>query len=153
MVCQLPSIRISLIQNCCHEQKIVLSAEQISQIEKDTRDQAQGTNFFKHRTGRIGASQSKQASHTNPALPSQSLIQTICYPEYNKLFTKAVIHGCQHEAHTNFKVEKCGMFINKDHPWLHATPDFLCSCDCCGEGCGEVNFLSVLKTVTLNNTF
>jgi hypothetical protein len=60
----------------CHEQKVVLSAEQMSQIEKDTRDQAQGTNFFKHRDGRIGASQSKQASHTNPALPSQSLIQT-----------------------------------------------------------------------------
>ena len=21
---------------------------------------------------------------------------------------------------------------------MHATPDFLCSCDCCGEGCGEI---------------
>ena len=30
------------------------------------------------------------------------------------------------------------MFINKEYPWLHATPDFLCSCDCCGEECGEV---------------
>ena len=30
------------------------------------------------------------------------------------------------------------MFVNKDYPWLHATPDFLCSCDCCGEGCGEI---------------
>lgn len=48
----------------------------------------------------------------------------------------AVIHGCKHEAsaisayetvmqkqHKNFKVEKCGMFINKNYPWLHATPD------------------------------
>ena len=26
----------------------------------------------------------------------------------------------------------------QQYPWLHATPDFLCSCDCCGEGCGEV---------------
>ena len=30
------------------------------------------------------------------------------------------------------------MFVNKDYPWLHATPDFLCSCDCCGEGCAEI---------------
>lgn len=135
----------------CHEKEIILSDDQISQIEKDTRAQSQGTDFFKHRAGRIGASQSKQASHTNPALPSRSLIQSICYPEYNKLFTEAIIHGCKHEAsaisayeqtmkeiHKNFKLEKCGMFVNKDYPWLHATPDFLCSCDCCGKGCGEV---------------
>lgn len=42
------------------------------------------------------------------------------------------------EQHINFKIVKCGVFINKEYPWLHATPDFLCSCDCCGEGCGEV---------------
>lgn len=28
--------------------------------------------------------------------------------------------------------------INEDMPWIHATPDFLCECDCCGQGCGEV---------------
>ena len=30
------------------------------------------------------------------------------------------------------------MFINKVYPWLHATPAFLSSCDCHGEGCGEI---------------
>ena len=40
--------------------------------------------------------------------------------------------------HENFKVIKCGTIINKEYPYLHATPDFLCSCSCCGEGCGEV---------------
>ena len=137
--------------NVCYKQEIVLTSEQISQIENDTRAQAQSSNFSKHRAGTIGASQSKQASLTDPALPSQSLIQTICYPEFNKVFSKAVIHGCKYEAsaisayetvmqkqHKNFKVEKCGMFINKNYPWLHATQDFLCSCDCCGMGCGEV---------------
>ena len=135
----------------CFEKEIELSEEQRLQIEEDTRSQSQGANFFKHRAGRIGASQSKQASHTNPALPSQSLIQSICYPELNKVFSKAMKHGCEHEElaisayeqvmkqkHRNFKIVKCGMFINKEYPWLHATPDFLCSCDCCGEGCGEV---------------
>ena len=24
--------------------------------------------------------------------------------------------------------------------FLHATPDFLCKCDCCGQGCGEVKY-------------
>ena len=94
---------------------------------------------------------SKQASHTDPALPSQSLIQSIFYREVNKLFSKAIIHGCEHEGlaisayeqvmkqkHINFKIVKCGIFINKEYPWLHVTPYFLCSCDCCGEGCGKV---------------
>ena len=40
------------------------------------------------------------------------------------------------EKHLNFKIEKCGVFINKEYPWLRVTPNFLC--DCCGEGCGEV---------------
>ena len=34
--------------------------------------------------------------------------------------------------------KRCGLFINKQYPWLHASPDYLCSCDCCEEGCGEV---------------
>ena len=37
------------------------------------------------------------------------------------------------------KVVKCGLFINQQNPWMHATPDFLCTCDCCGEGEGEIN--------------
>ena len=40
--------------------------------------------------------------------------------------------------HVNLEVKKCGSFINKENPFLHATPDFLVSCDCCGSGCGEV---------------
>ena len=135
----------------CFEKKIKLSEAETQQIEEDTRSQSQESNLFKHRAGRIGASQSKLASHTDPALPSQSLIQSICYPELNKIFSKAIVHGCEHEApaidaneqamgekHINFQIMKCGVFINKECPWLHATPDFLCSCDCCGEGCGDV---------------
>ena len=40
--------------------------------------------------------------------------------------------------HKNFSLTRCGLFINKEHPFLHATPDFLTQCDCCGLGCGEV---------------
>ena len=43
--------------------------------------------------------------------------------------------------HANFKLERCGMFINKDYQFIHATPDFLVSCDCCGLGCGEIKCL------------
>lgn len=42
------------------------------------------------------------------------------------------------ETNVNFAVTKCGTIINKKYPFLHATPDFLCECDCCRQGCGEV---------------
>ena len=42
------------------------------------------------------------------------------------------------KQHDNFTVTKCGTFIDREHPFLHATSDFLCHCDCCVYGCGEV---------------
>ena len=135
----------------CFEVKLTLSDDQRSQIEKDTRDQANGGAFFRHRAGRIGASMSGAVCHSNPDLPSQSLIKQVCYPSLFQVTTKAVMHGRKHEAlaiaayeqhmkqhHENFRITQCGLFINKDLPFLHATPDFLTSCSCCGDGCGEV---------------
>ena len=28
------------------------------------------------------------------------------------------------KKNTNFKVIKCGLFINEENPWMHPTPDF-----------------------------
>ena len=53
----------------CQSTNIDITEEQIAQVQKDTISQASGTNFFKHRAGRIGASQSKAAAHSDPALP------------------------------------------------------------------------------------
>ena len=135
----------------CLEVTIQLSADEMAQIEKDTRTQAKGAGFFRHRAGRIGASVSGAVSRTNPVQPSQTLIKSICYPHLFKVKSKAVIHGCKHEAdairayenqmkndHVDFKITTCGILINQEHPFIHATPDFLTSCACCGLGCGEV---------------
>ena len=59
----------------CFAIKLTLSTEQVCQIEKDTRDQAIGGAFFRHRAGRIGASMSAAVFHSNLDLPSQSLIK------------------------------------------------------------------------------
>ena len=82
----------------CQSINIQMTNQQIDQVQKDTIAQSSGTNVFKHSAGRIGASQSKAAAHSDQALSSQSLIQRICYPELHKVNTKAVLHGCQHEA-------------------------------------------------------
>lgn len=84
--------------NCARAPGLRLQKKKIDQVQKGTISQSSGANFFKHRAGRIGASQSKAAAHSDPALPSQSLIQRICYPELHKVNTKAVRHGCKHEV-------------------------------------------------------
>ena len=135
----------------CTDIKVEITEKEIKLIEKDTRKQSKGTSFYHHRAGRIRASVCKQACNTNPAQPSQSLIKSLCYPNLFKFMTAATQHGCKHEnqaiaafetsmkkQHVNYRTIKCGMFINKQYPWLHATPDFLSWCKCCGYGCGEV---------------
>lgn len=52
------------------------------------------------------------------------------------------------ELHTNFKMIRCGIFINEEYPWLHTTPDFLCSCDC-GEGCVEVKYPFCIEVTSI----
>ena len=36
------------------------------------------------------------------------------------------------------QVEDCGLFIDRDHPFIAASPDGLVTCSCCGEGLCEV---------------
>ena len=54
-------------------------------------------------------------------------------------------------GHVNLTVKKFGLFINKEHEFLHATPDFLVSCDCCGTGCGEVKCPIIIKDGNFEN--
>ncbi|KAI8493190.1 hypothetical protein Bbelb_291940 [Branchiostoma belcheri] len=49
--------------------------------------------------------------------------------------------------HTNFKIEACVLTVHPEYPWLHATPDFVCSCECCGQGCCEVKCPYCLKDI------
>ena len=53
---------------------------EILQIEKDTQNQAKGSALFRHRAGHIGASVGGAVCQKNPAQPSQTLIESICYP-------------------------------------------------------------------------
>lgn len=109
----------------CEKISPKITDEEVRLVEEDTRRQSKGSCFYCHRAGRIGASISKAAR--------MSAIEA-----YEKIIK---------EKHINFQVTKCGTFINKQYPWLHATPDVLCRCDCCGEGCDQMPFC--LKDIDL----
>ena len=40
--------------------------------------------------------------------------------------------------HENFQIFDSGLWINKDFPYLGASPDGIVSCDCCGIGMFEI---------------
>ena len=77
----------------------MFSDEDIKIVEQDTREQAKGPGFFRHRAGRIGASVSSAVYHSNIAQPSQSVIKSVCYPHLYKVNSKAIRHGCKYEEY------------------------------------------------------
>ena len=68
---------------------LVVTKEQATNLEKETRKQAKTRMWFHYRAGRITASKLKSTACTDPAQPSQSLIKAICYPESIKFRSKA----------------------------------------------------------------
>ena len=70
----------------------MLSDEDIKIVGQDTRKQAKGAGFFRHRAGRIGASVSGAVYHSNTAQPLQSLKKSVCYPHLYKVNSKAIKH-------------------------------------------------------------
>ncbi len=142
-----------LLRKCVNVQPDI-SNEDINKVELYTRSQAKGQDFFRHHAVRIGAYVGGAVCHCNLAQPPQSLIKSICYPHLFKVSTKSTRRSCSHEddaikayeaemkkSHVNFQLTRCGLYINKQHPFLHATPDFLTLCDCCGLSCAEVKCL------------
>ena len=63
---------------------LTVTSEQSSLVEQHTRDQSKSRLWYSHRAGRITASKFKAAVSTDAAMPSQSLIKSICYPEQHK---------------------------------------------------------------------
>ena len=52
--------------------------------------------------------------------------------------------------HLKFSMVDCGLFISTDYPFIGASPDSLILCDCCGEGCVEVNCLYCKRNDTVD---
>ena len=163
MACNFPSPLHSLYESkylaltyselllVCDSVTINITNDMAKAVREETVKQTESKLWFKFRAGRITASRMKQACHTDPAMPSQSLVKAICYPEAYKICTQATQWGCQHETfaleqytssqsskHQVFSVKNCGLFLNPKWPHLGASPDSIVACDCCGKGAVEI---------------
>ena len=133
------------------ETTINVTPTQVLLVEEATRGQLQSRIWNRMRAGRITASKFRAACHTNPTMPSESLVLAICHPELSKFKSAATIWGCDHERiardryashsetqHETFTLSDCGFFICTEYPFIGASPDGVVACLCCGDGICEV---------------
>lgn len=126
---------------------------QISELEKATRNQSQSITWASQREGRITASNFHDVFLKVNALlrkggkPVQviPLIQSLCHPrdisdvpaiQWGRLHEKTAAEAfMKHEGfrHSNPRLDECGLFLLKSHPYIGATPEniFRCKCSKC----------------------
>ena len=115
--------------------EVVVTLDQSKAVEEETRTQANSRLWFRMRAGRITASKLKAVCSTDPAMPSVSLILSICHPEMSMFCTAATKWGCEHEqiarskycslysaTHEKFSVAECGFFIPPSFAFMGASP-------------------------------
>lgn len=137
--------------DACESITFNVTEEMSLAVEKATRRQTDCKLWYKYRAGRITASRLKQVCRTNHAMPAQSLVKAICYPEAYRFTSLATQWGCSHEklarkyyvektkkSHENFDVADSGFVINPTWPHLGASPDGVVCCSCCGKGTLEI---------------
>ena len=69
---------------------LTVTSEQSSLVEQHTKEQSKSRLWYSYRAGRITASKFKAAVSTDAAMPSQSLIKSICYPEQHKFSSASI---------------------------------------------------------------
>jgi hypothetical protein len=123
----------------------------------------QRTNEVWHmqRRGRLTASAFHKVCHfTGKCGSSDNYIVKGALGLYGEVSSKAIRHGqdCEDVArdqyveyqankHTSLSVEECGLFVDKHHPYLGASPDGLVTCKCCTEGLLEIKCPESLKNL------
>ena len=143
-----------LVETCSEiYDKYVISCDQASLVEENTRQQAKSRIWFQQMAGCITASKLKSAVATEIMKPFVSLIKPICYPDptVDRFVSAACSCGLYYEdtarkeyvaimkeMHVDFEVNKTGLIVDPMYPFMGASPNGLVSCTCCGRGVLEM---------------
>ena len=134
-----------LRERCLTEFKdIRVSRSQALHLFESTKQKASSELWFEHRMGRITASYMHDAfKHTGRKYPSPLLKSILRYSSVNPEIP-ALKWGRENEerarnaylqqqctSHANLNVSLSGFVVNPAFPYLGASPDGICSCDCC----------------------
>lgn len=114
-------------------------------VEKRTQCQTNSNLWHLMRCGRVTASIFKKCCNANIENPPKSLLKQIVFPHQSNVSCVYTNWGKNHEDkavkilfekikhdHINLKKRQCGLIINKEFPFLGASPDALFDCNCHG---------------------
>ena len=141
--------------------KTVYNHESISQIENLTQGQAENEAWFEHRRGRITASLFHSVVNFRfldkpdnyilkkiMSKESSTLYPPLAFGRANEPVARQQYFDIQKTTHKNFNVKECGLFIDKENPYIGASPDGVVSCSCCGRGLLEIKCSFTHQNVT-----
>jgi hypothetical protein len=141
-----------LIQYCAGlKNRAAITPEEAEKMERLTRQKADCHYWHHSRAGRITASNLHNVVATSTTNPAVSTVRAVCYPSTKSLKVPAVVYGKEMEKealarykasvkddHFEFMMEKSGLVVNPEIPFMAASPDSVVTCDCCGRGVVEV---------------
>lgn len=121
---------------------INLTLNDVQFIEQITQGRRRSWYWQKIRAGRVTASKFKSVCESSLCDPDKKLLTEICYPEKcvhapddsqtERLALSSFISQMK-KLHANFTCKRVGIIIDPSCPYFSATPDGLCSCQCCGD--------------------
>jgi len=129
-----------------------ISSTAVENIEIATRDQGMA-EWKSQRLGRITASVFKDVytrvqTGNNPDRLIDRIVGGSSAPDYlpalkyghrmESIAVEKYVNVMRRRRHRQLKVDRCGLFVCSDVPYIGASPDRLVSCSCCGDGLLEV---------------
>ena len=132
---------------------ITVTDAEVRYVDKCTQNQAACLTWFQMRAGRITASRAHAVLHTRLDHPSASLLQGICSDVCKPFYSAATTWGKEDESdallvyrntsleqggHVNFQLNKTGLRLCREFPYIGASADSVAWCDCHGSRVVEV---------------
>lgn len=114
-----------------HMQNLSENAKNSQEIERDTRDQNESDLWHTLKQGMLTASNFGPVCRMRPTTSCAATVKNILYPP--SIDTAAMKYGREREETARKElstilqkeIKKCGLFIDKEHPCLGASPDGL----------------------------
>ena len=135
----LPSEQLQQLCTDFYNTKVVITRDEAKQIECDTRQQSNSTQWLVERRKRITASRTGSIAKMRATTKKVKKIQELLYNTFRG--NQATQYGLakeeetilqytthqQRNGHPDLKVDLCGLCVSLANPWLAASPDgFVC---------------------------
>ena len=143
--------------------ELVVSEEQCRYIYDVTKDQSECLTWYQQRAGRITASTAHRILRTNQQTPAPSLIKSVCSDSNAPVHAAPLQYGRQQEKtvlaelakyipahHDGARLERTGLRVKNDQPWLAASADGIFTCTCHGTCVVEVKCPWTFRMSTLS---